>query len=296
MIVQALRDQGCFTQLAKTHPGGLKRAALLRRAKIEVEHTPAMHEMSPHDWWDAVSTQIESGQFGDPHEVCGRLAQEALADYRGNKIYQKSAELLRSGWRPDRVGLLLLSANSEPHRALRIDDEFRRIQRLHERFAMRERFTLKSFLDLHVSDIPERLRLDCPRVLHFSGHGTPDGSLKMRNDSGAIVAVAPELVAEWIERCPLRPRLIVLNACYSDRLAELLIMHVDCVLGMRTAILDPDANRFAELLYGALFDDDPVHKAFADTITTMKAERRIDADVPRIRGSDDTWRISALLR
>jgi polysaccharide pyruvyl transferase WcaK-like protein len=57
-------------------------------------------------------------------------------------------------------------------------------------------------------------------------------------------------------------KLVVLNACYSDVQAEVLLAHIDCVIGMGGSILDDAARNFAIGFYGGLGERESVAAAF----------------------------------
>ena len=55
---------------------------------------------------------------------------------------------------------------------------------------------------------------------------------------------------------------VVLNACYSESQANVITQHIPFVVGMKQAIGDPAAIKFAVGFYDALFAGKNFEKAF----------------------------------
>lgn len=116
-----------------------------------------------------------------------------------------------------------------------------------------------------------------PDVLHFAGHGGKNGALLLQTADGATHPVLPEALASLIAARPRRPRLVVLNCCYSAILANALRPHVDAVVGMRDEVDDDAARQFAVQLYRALAQRDSLTTAF-DTARAALRVHNLPAD------------------
>ncbi len=112
------------------------------------------------------------------------------------------------------------------------------------------------------SALAEQLLRYDPTVLHFSGHGQPEGALVFEDESGASRAAPPKVIADLFGILKGRLVCIVLSACYSRLQAEELRRYVDCVVGMTRAIGDDDAIRFSSAFYLALGHGKSVRTAF----------------------------------
>jgi hypothetical protein len=73
-----------------------------------------------------------------------------------------------------------------------------------------------------------------------------------------------------MENVPTRPRLIVLNACFSLELADELVKWTEAVIGADGAVGDEPARRFAVSLYRALGKSCSVQAAFTLAKTELK--------------------------
>lgn len=100
-----------------------------------------------------------------------------------------------------------------------------------------------------------------PNLLHFSGHGSNRGSLLFETADSAKVFVRPEQIAPMIAEFPT-VQCVVLNACYSEALADLLANHGKVVIGTSQAISNVAAASFSFGFYQALTFGESVASAF----------------------------------
>jgi hypothetical protein len=143
-----------------------------------------------------------------------------------------------------------------------------------------------------------------PSVVHFSGHGGTDaggshdharpGSQRdiEAGDEGAIYLederqqrrrVTERALAQMVASAAPRARVVVLNSCYSDALADALCRVVDCVVGMRGAIGDGAALSFAVAFYRALGNRCSVGNAVDQARATLAAIQLPDEHLPVYR-------------
>lgn len=186
---------------------------------------------------------------------------------------------------PDSAGrckILFLSADADPASPLAADEEYRRVARRLEATRHRDRVELVPWPDVHAGDLPARLRREQPTIVHFSGHGLADGGLLMRDQSGEATRIDPDVLVGFLGRRRDTIRMVVLNACYSSALADRLGEHIDCVIGMDTDVTDKAAITFAETFYEALFDNEPVQTALADSRDAITAEGGPERSAPHL--------------
>ncbi|MFF3674867.1 CHAT domain-containing protein [Streptomyces sp. NPDC002120] len=116
----------------------------------------------------------------------------------------------------------------------------------------------KDFLDLdclqaaRLEDLSDELLREVPAVLHFAARGTPGGGLRFLTDGGDVPVRdqgLSKLVCEFVEE---GLQLVVLNACWTSELAELLVSAVPCVIGTAGPIEDQDCRMYSRTLYRAL--------------------------------------------
>jgi hypothetical protein len=209
-----------------------------------------------------------------------RLAQPEAEDTgRGQRL-----QVLFVAANPAALPELQLSAE-----AARIEDKLRGTpaeRQIEVRYGWRA--GPESLVDLLVADVPD--------VLHFAGHGASDGSMLLEQLDGSPHPVRPEALAGLLGARARRPRMIVLNACYSVLMARALLPLVDAVIGMRAAVEDTAARTFAVQLYRALGHRVPLQEAFDLARAALGVHNLGHEDMPQldVRGVDPrTYRLLA---
>ena len=102
----------------------------------------------------------------------------------------------------------------------------------------RDRFELVFETAVRVSDVTGHLLQHKPTIVHFSGHGDKEGKLQLQDGRDQSFGVPVLAFAELLEMFKSSVRCVVLNACYSDQLAEAMARHIDCVIGMTASVRD----------------------------------------------------------
>lgn len=136
-----------------------------------------------------------------------------------------------------------------------------------------------------------------PAIIHFSGHArreaadpmspsgaacdtvTPgDSGIYLHDEHQGVQLVTGRALALMIKASAPSARLVVLNACYSDRHSEALCRVAECVVGMTGAIDDQAARSFAVAFYRGLGHRHSVGGAVDHAKATLMA-KGLDADV-----------------
>lgn len=163
----------------------------------------------------------------------------------------------------DNSKILFLAANPRDTARLSLDAEIREILGRIRGAEQGRRFTVASELALRAQELPAALMRHQPDIVHFSGHGTPDGALCLIDDA---TRRTQELSADQLVDI-FRPlgsdiRCVVLSACYSAIQAQAIVSCVPCVVGMSRVVKDAAASAFSAGLDGALAFGKSVHTAF----------------------------------
>ena len=124
-------------------------------------------------------------------------------------------------------------------------------------------FKLEQRHDISTKDLTKQLLNYSPRIVHFSGHGSPESALIFKNEErGEIEVVSPNALSSVFKVFSNEISLVFLNACYSEEQAKALSKHVDIVIGMSRAISDQAAITFATQFYSVLGFGRSVSDAF----------------------------------
>ena len=136
--------------------------------------------------------------------------------------------------------------------------------------------------DGNLAGLAKSLRLHSPAVLHITGHGRQDGSLVLRDEQGQAYPMSPQGLAGLIAVHKETLQLVVLNACYSRALAQMVARDIACVVGMTSEIDDDAAILFSDLFYDALFDGASVAQSFKTGVAGLSARHTAEAEHPRL--------------
>lgn len=96
-------------------------------------------------------------------------------------------------------------------------------------------------------------------VLHFSGHATEEEGLHLRGPVRRRAFLGIDELKEMLADSGVR--LVVLNACSSEAIAEALSEVVPVVIGTTRKVRDVVARQFSRLFYTALIEDATVSQA-----------------------------------
>src|SRR5262245_52004777 len=136
--------------------------------------------------------------------------------------------------------ILFLAANPSGTWRLALDKEARSIHAELKRSGHRDRFEFVTRWAAEPLDLLRELRELKPTVVHFSGQrevsaDDPRG-LRFQRAGGGVAAVSPEAIAQTLDAVGSSVRLVVLNACFTEAIADAVLAHVDCVVGMSGSI------------------------------------------------------------
>ncbi|MEV4140716.1 CHAT domain-containing protein [Dactylosporangium sp. NPDC049742] len=167
--------------------------------------------------------------------------------------------------------VLYLAASPRNLPQLRSDLEMRKVKERLQLSRHRDQYRIEPFLAARFDDISQALVDYEPQIVHFSGHGDSDGNLCVEDETGNSTKITPEGLAGLFGQHSSTIRCVVLNACYSQRLAEALTARIDHVVGMRYRIGDEAAIEFSVGFYLGLFAGWAVPDAFARGRTHLLA-------------------------
>jgi uncharacterized repeat protein (TIGR01451 family) len=150
------------------------------------------------------------------------------------------------------LSVLFLAADPWGTARLRLGQEFRDLNHQLRLSEQRDRIGLVDKWAVRPEDVTRALLEARPQIVHFSGHGTPDGALCFEDQSGNISRADPLVLARMFEHFRKHVQCVVLNACYSATQAHAIAESIDYVIGMSDALDDRAAIAFAVGFYQAL--------------------------------------------
>lgn len=158
--------------------------------------------------------------------------------------------------------ILILAANPQGTKRLRLDEEVREIHAGLQRAKKREQFVLEQRWAVRSRDILRAMVDFSPKIVHFSGHGAGDEGLVFEDETGGAKLVDGEALAGLFKLFAQDIECVVLNGCYSEVQANAITQHINYVIGMSKEIGDRAAIEFAVGFYDALGAGNTVEFAY----------------------------------
>jgi hypothetical protein len=157
--------------------------------------------------------------------------------------------------------ILFLASNPLTTTRLDLEEELRSIENELRAITFRDEAKLAVGHAVRPDDLVRLLREEKPSVVHFSGHGSPDG-ICLRTEAGECISVSGEALQRLFRERGVE--LVVLNACFSNIQAEAINKVVSAVVGTTAAVTKETARRFSAAFYRTLGNGYPIKEAFRD--------------------------------
>ncbi|MEC4817525.1 MAG: AAA-like domain-containing protein [Scytonema sp. PMC 1069.18] len=178
--------------------------------------------------------------------------------------------------------ILILTAIPD---GLRLDKEVRLIEDAIRRAIHREQFETRIRMAVRSQDIRRALAEERPHIVHFCGHGTPDGCLVLEDDAGNHKPVPPQGLAALFKLHAEYVNCVVLNACYSEKPALEISQYINYAIGMNQPIGDKPAIVFAQGFYDGLGYDneDNIIRAYDEGLVAIQIEDSSSESIPVLK-------------
>ncbi len=177
----------------------------------------------------------------------------------------------------NKIKVLFLAANPTNTTRLAIDEELRDILARVQAAEYRDAFEMIVALAVRPDDVEQALLQHKPVIVHFSGHGSDLRGLVFQGDAaGEAKFVSANAIGDLFKLLKKNVRMVFLNACYSEEQANAIVREIDFVVGMRDAIGDVAARKFAASFYRGLGFGETVGTAFRLGINALKRDGLVD--------------------
>lgn len=196
-----------------------------------------------------------------------------------NELQETINELQKT---PESLIVLFLATNPINTKRLRLDEEARTIQEIIRKSDYRDTIIFETRWALRTSDILQAINEVNPDIIHFSGHGTPDGELVLEGAEGQSKVVTKEAMAQTIMTLSDKVRLIFFNACFSVIQAQNIVEHVEAAIGMNTSIGDKAAIVFASQFYSSIGFGQNLKVAFNQAKAALMLEGILEDTTPEL--------------
>jgi hypothetical protein len=211
----------------------------------------------------------------------GSVRSQTQDDRLDIVVAKPEAPNTQPGTANDGVGeqtMLYLAASPRDMEPLRSDLEMRKVKERLQLSRHRDRYRVEFCVAPRLVDISQALMDYAPQVVHVSGYGDEDGNLRLEDEKGSSQPVTPEGLAALFGLHKATIQCVIVNACYSLRLARAMARHIDYVVGMRSQIGDEAAIQFSVGFYLGLFAGQSVPDAFNRGCAHIQADQATESE------------------
>jgi hypothetical protein len=185
------------------------------------------------------------------------------------------------------TSILFVSADPRDEPRLRLSEEHREIGEKLRLARLRDEFNLESCPSARPEDLSQALLDTNPTIVHFSGHGSSQGSICLEDADGKAQEVSASALGALFQSFGSQTRCVLLNACYSRVQAEAIAQHVAYVIGMSDEISDAGAIAFAVGFYQAIGAGRSFEDAFDLGLAQLQLRGVSEDSIPRLLRRQD---------
>lgn len=165
--------------------------------------------------------------------------------------------------------ILYIAGNPEGASTLQTERELNLMQAQIDEANSTDPVDIRVYSSLRVDELPSVIARVQPDVVHFSAHGAEDAIILAHADRGHVSLRGTDL-ADLLEALAVRPKLVVINACSSDRMAAEVSRAADFVIGTDAPISNVGARTMAATLYQRLAMSSSILSAFKAAETMLR--------------------------
>lgn len=183
---------------------------------------------------------------------------------------------------PTKISVLFFAANPYDQPQLALDEEIRLIQEKLRASDYRDSVDLKSRWAVRPPDLLQALNEVKPNIIHFSGHGTDEDELVLKDNSGNTRYVSRDAIVKMLSSTGDNIQVVVFNTCFSHDQAKAITEYIDIAIGMNDSISDEAARIFAAQFYSSIGFGYSIEKAFNQAIAALMLEGISEEDIPQL--------------
>lgn len=181
-----------------------------------------------------------------------------------------------------KIKILFLAANPTDTTKLKLDEELRAIDLALRQTDFRDKFEIKQHWAVRVADLQGCLLRHKPDIVHFCGHGSINSEVILKDSFGRSHPVSTHALSKLFSMLKDNIRCVLLNACYTEKQAQAIAEHIDCVIGMSKAIGDLSAISFATAFYQAIGYGKDIKTAFDLGCMQIDLENLGEPETPKL--------------
>lgn len=181
---------------------------------------------------------------------------------------------------PRSINVLIMTSNPINTNQLRLDEEVRSITEMIRKSEHRDSVKLESRWATRTIDILQAINEIDPTIVHFSGHGAPNGDIFVQNNDGTAKNISKEAMVQVLKSSTDKIKLVFFNSCFSYLQAESVTEQIPCAIGMSDSIGDKAAEVFAAQFYSAIGFGKSVKEAFEQAKAALMLEGINEENIP----------------
>ena len=232
-----------------------------RIANVERQIADAERNLArASDWLSHEEVRESQRQAEEHRRVMAEMSASVLANQ--TVIADVEADVASIKKHMNKMTVLFLAANPVVTDRLGLDEEAHLILEMIRKSEYRDSIRFVSRWAVRPMDVLQAINEEKPTVVHFSGHGAPNGDIALQNDAGGVKCVTPTAMTSAIATAADSVRLVFFNSCFSEEQARSVVSNIDVAIGMRVSIGDEAARVFAAQFYSAIGFGKDVDMAF----------------------------------
>ena len=232
-----------------------------RIANVERQIADAERNLArASDWLSREEVRESQRQAEEHRRVMAEISASVLANQ--TVIADVEADVASIKKHMNKMTVLFLAANPVVTDRLGLDEEAHLILEMIRKSEYRDSIRFVSRWAVRPMDVLQAINEEKPTVVHFSGHGAPNGDIALQNDAGGVKCVTPTAMTSAIATAADSVRLVFFNSCFSEEQARSVVSNIDVAIGMRVSIGDEAARVFAAQFYSAIGFGKDVDMAF----------------------------------
>ena len=176
----------------------------------------------------------------------------------------------------EKTKVLYLSANPLNH-TLRTDIDMSVVKNNLQKAKYREHIDIQYIPCATIEHLSAAMLEFSPDIVHFSGHCQPNGLLLHDNNNNPTLITGEQLL-DILSLANQTVKAVILNACFSSQIGQILLSQIPIVIGMNNQIKDSSAIAFQQGFYQGLGACNDITAAYKAALVALKLHNRADAN------------------
>jgi esterase/lipase superfamily enzyme len=184
--------------------------------------------------------------------------------------------------------ILVLAADPRGTARFELEQEAATIERQLEQGRYGKDYIVRIEQGSKIEDLAGYLSKYRPIIVHIVGHGSATGEILLENDRQELEAVTATKIVKLFTSVEQQIECLLLNSCFSAEMADVLIAHIPCTIGIDEEIDDPTIETFTSEFYRGLATGKGYYKAFELGRARTRSTELVDVNLPCFITSDRT--------